>query len=149
MAELCLPDSRSAGWFTPLSKGADATQSRGGIFTAALDLRLNGLPAGNNKGQGSRQRRKKALKAAWLGKIPPLACGQSAPFDKGVRHRSPASMNAANNKGQGSRQRRKKALRAAWLGKIYPLACGQSAPFDKGVNLRPSGLVCASAPLAR
>ena len=28
--------------------------------------------------------RQKAMRPAWLAKIPPLACGQSAPFDKGV-----------------------------------------------------------------
>ena len=33
---------------------------------------------------GFMQCRQKAMRPAWLAKIPPLACGQSAPFDKGV-----------------------------------------------------------------
>ena len=33
---------------------------------------------------GFMQCRQKAMRSACLAKIPPLACGQSAPFDKGV-----------------------------------------------------------------
>ncbi len=39
--------------------------------------------------------RQKAMRPAWLAKIPPLACGQSAPFDKGVYTARPAKL-AAN-----------------------------------------------------
>ncbi len=39
--------------------------------------------------------RQKAMRPAWLAKIPPLACGQSAPFDKGVYTTGPARL-AAN-----------------------------------------------------
>ena len=35
-----VPDSWSAGRFTPLSKGADATQSRGGILANETHARL-------------------------------------------------------------------------------------------------------------
>ena len=44
---------------------------------------------------GFMQCRPKAMGPAWLAKIPPLACGQSAPFDKGVYTTGPARL-AAN-----------------------------------------------------
>ncbi len=43
--------------------------------------------------------RTKVMRPAWLAKIPPLACGQSAPFDKGVNLVVPGNRRRAFDKG--------------------------------------------------